>query len=343
MHRRFRAILSLTIVSALALGAPFVRAAVPSNGDELQAFLLASALRSSDLRTRIVWSINGIEQRADGRWYSIETIPIATLVDQTRGSTDPVVLEAMTRRCLASIQPRHVCDPLSFALRWAAVDAENQRAWLAVASILRDRGELDSARAMFRRAALAPAWHESLADLARSLAAAIPPDLPAVQRNDALATTYAKASGTVASQSLVIINTSCKEAQLRVPCERIIETMARDAESLIAIRIAANMAERTALPSATIQAIRQRADAMQWAESLLVRDDSLPDVESGRARIVGSILASGELKALGDVLQQAGIDEREAARRYLASLTPAQKELRKQMSTPLYGTTDSGS
>ncbi len=334
MRRPSHTLLALLVASLLALSARPALAVAPCEDATLHETLLAAGLRSGDLRVRIAWSIDGIEQRAGGRWYSIETMPIATLVDQARGSTDPVVLQMMIPRCAASYHPRDVCDPMSFALRWTAVDAQNQRAWLAVSSLLRDRGEFEAARAMFRRAAEAPAWHESLSDLARSLVAALPTDLSAAQRLDAVLDTNSKAVSAVTFQALSVINASCKDAALQKPCERIVETIARDAESLLAIRMAASMAERTALPETTTRAIRQRADAMQWAAFML-----LPVKTAGDATSVGeTMLSVGERKALEDVLQRAGIDEREAARRYVSSLTPAQLASRKAMSSPPYAT-----
>ena len=245
----------------------------------------------------------------------------------------------MISRCAASFQPRDICDPMSFALRWAAVDAQNQRAWLAISSLLRDRGEFDAARAMFRRAAEAPASHESLSDLARSLAAALPTDLPPARRKVALLDTNARAVSAVLFEALSVINASCKDATLQKPCERIVETMARDAESLFAIQMAASMAERTALPEATTRAIRQRSDAMQWAASMLLPVETTGDVKSAGETMV----SVGERKALEAVLQRAGIDEREAARRYVASLTLGQLNSRKAMSSPPYATFTAGS
>ena len=58
--------------------------------------LVEAARNSADLRLRIVASIDGVED-SGGVYFSHEVIPLETLVEQARGSTDPMVLSMLVR------------------------------------------------------------------------------------------------------------------------------------------------------------------------------------------------------------------------------------------------------
>ena len=72
MRVTLHTLLTLFIASLLMLGARPSLAGSAFEDDTLRTAMLAAGLRSNDLRVRIAWLIDGIEQRGNGNWYSIE-------------------------------------------------------------------------------------------------------------------------------------------------------------------------------------------------------------------------------------------------------------------------------
>lgn len=124
---------------------------------------------SADLRLRLLLSTDGLEQR-DGRMFTKATIPVATLVEQARGSTDPLTLDLLLKRCLDPAAGK-ACDSLDVARRWTQADTQNQAAWIALARGQRDASDIDGAHLTFQRGARASTWHDHEEAAARLIAA----------------------------------------------------------------------------------------------------------------------------------------------------------------------------
>ncbi len=281
--------------------------------------------RSSDLRVRIAYSRDEGLTR-DGGYRMREAIPLETLLEQARGSTDPVVLSLMLDRCDDASRKAGRCDAVDLAHRWTVADTQNQLAWLALSAALAGRGDADGARTTFRRAAEASHWHEHVPETERALVAAAPTSADPRQRAALLLAVVAKALVASSSAYFQTVNTRCKDDDAKDACGRILEVMARDASSLQTLVVAATLArDRSTLPWATVAAIRQRADAMHWAWTLTPESDlrtMTPDELTRAVAEMESLIARGEIETRRRALQRAGLVESEAARRYVATLGP---------------------
>lgn len=291
--------------------------------------ILAKAGRqASDLRVRIVYSLSGIEGK-DGAFRLGEAIPVETLVDQVRGSTDPIVLSLMVDRCSNDLSKAGRCDAVDLARRWTVADTQNQLAWIALATVLANRGDIDAARTAFRRAAQASQWREYYPEIGRALEMAAPQTHDAKERTAMLLAVLTKSFGSLPNVHYQTINNRCKEVELIAACGRILETMSRDARSLMTLTVAAKLATaRNALPPATMNTVQQRADAMHWASLSSVRQfQEEPDSEAEAVRSVSyleALIAHGEIEMLRGYLQRERLGESEAARNYVATLSPEQ-------------------
>ncbi|MGI9024447.1 MAG: hypothetical protein ACR2GP_02505, partial [Burkholderiaceae bacterium] len=174
------------------------------------ARLVEAARKSADLRLRIVASIDGLEDR-DGVYSSHEVIPLETLVEQARGSTDPMVLSMLVGRCSESAKPPR-CDTQDLAERWTVADTQNQKAWLTLAAVLQQKGDLPAARAAFERASRASTWHEHNDDIARVIAATIPRTWPPLARMHGLeATLGIAAARNISPSPFSYLTQQCKD------------------------------------------------------------------------------------------------------------------------------------
>ena len=284
--------------------------------------------QSTDLRVRIVYSLGEIERRDGGDRLS-EAIPVETLVEQSRGSTDPIVLSLLVDRCADDLQKAGHCDAVDLARRWTVADTQNQLAWIALSTALATGGDADAARAAFRRAARASQWHEYHPEVARLLESAAPKAGDPRARAAMLLAIWSKALTGLPSGHDLTINRRCKEAELHEACGRILEVMARDAQSVMALSVATGTATaRSALPPATIAALQQRLDALQWASLMHLgryADDPTSPAEAIRAvAFLETLIAGSEIDTLRRSLQNAGLRESDAARRYVAKLNAEQ-------------------
>lgn len=112
-------------------------------------FVAASA-GSSDLRLRAIFSVSGLEER-NGGFHLHETIPPAG----RRGPRieRPLVLAMLVARCGETPNVQR-CDAIDFARRWTVADTQNQLAWVTLASLPHRRGDRETARTTFERAAV---------------------------------------------------------------------------------------------------------------------------------------------------------------------------------------------
>ena len=105
-----------TFAAAPEIGITAVASTAQEDADEAawNRFVTASA-RSSDLRLRVIFSVDGFEKR-NGGYYLHETIPLESLVDEARGSNDPLVLAMLAARCGEAPNVQR-CDAPSYGKR----------------------------------------------------------------------------------------------------------------------------------------------------------------------------------------------------------------------------------
>lgn len=139
----------------------------------VKAFLLDGS-HASDARLRTFVGMSQVFLDEDVL-PAAQRVPVDTLAEQARGSTDPMVLSLLIQMCgYDRLRPRPTCDPIALARQWTVADTQNQLAWLTLAGTLRWSGEHEAGRAAFLRAAQASIWHESYDDGSRLIAAAAP-------------------------------------------------------------------------------------------------------------------------------------------------------------------------
>lgn len=319
--------------AAVGLALLVVRPALAQQGLDVQAGAAWSRMeevgrQSSDLRVKILYSLGAFEFR-DGVFHLNEVIAIETLVDEAGGSTDPVVLSLLIDRCRDDLRKAGRCDAVDLARRWTVADTQNQLAWVVLATVLANRGDVDDARVAFRRGAQASQWHEYYPEIARSLASVMPKTDDSKTRAALLLAVVTKSFAGLPSGHYQTISNRCKEVALRDACGRILETMSRDAQSLMTINLAAVLANvRQALPPMTIANLQQRADAMRWAASLNAGrflDDGSNEAElASDIAYLEALIARTEIDVLRRSLQDRGLRESEAARNYVATLSAEQ-------------------
>ena len=302
-------------------------ASTPEEHADAQSWdrFVAAGVKSADLRLRIAFSIDGLQER-NGGYFWHEAIPLETLVEQARGSTDPLVLAMLFGRCSADepakAPPR--CDALDFARRWTVADTQNQLAWVTLAGELQRRGDFDAARTTFIRAAQASLWHEHYDDVARVIARALPQALTPRERYGGLILALGtSAARTVSLVPFRYLRTACKEPATGAACGSILETAFRDGETLFVLASSARLAEAAGLSDEAVRARTQRSDAMYWALTQFPFPERAElDDPSVAARAVDQAehrLALGELGWGRFLLQQSGVTEADAAARYAAS------------------------
>lgn len=320
------AMLATTVAAFAAapeIGIPTVASTSQEEADEAawNRFVAASA-KSSDLRLRVIFSVDGLEKRNDG-FYLHESIPLESLVDQARGSNDPLVLAMLAARCGETPNVQR-CDALDFARRWTVADTQNQLAWVALASELQRRGDSDAARAAFERAAQASVWHEQYADMARAIARALPRTLTPRERLRALHGALATAAArSVSMEPYGYLRAACKEPSTRDACARILETMFRDGDTLIGTAVSARLAQAAGLLDDAVRARKQRFNATYWAVMQFpVLEDAELDDPAVLARAVdqvGQRVELGEMRWGQRLLLQSGVSEPDAAARFVAA------------------------
>ncbi len=277
---------AIVAACALVVSAPTIAAAYPPpSSDETvvptprqqQAQDRFEALRervghSADLRLRIVHSFTielvSVPSEAGPVFGPVthESLSPAELYEQARGTTDPLALDLLLHRCEGTPER---CDRVDLARRWTVADTQNPLAWLALADVLRSRGDDPEARDAFVRAALASHWHEHAWDVSRLVADAAPRDLPPLERLGW--TLHAATIGfAVVDTNLHTAYFYCREGgrvggPLREACLTIAATMMRDGDSLMTVLMAPKLAAAAGAADDVVGAYRQRADALYWA------------------------------------------------------------------------------
>jgi len=297
--------------------------------------------RSSDLRLRILFSMNGEieeERRPDNGLYAKERISAADLYAQARGSTDPLVLDLLLVRCGFATKTRAACDREDLARRWTVADTQNQLAWLTLAAVLKEKGDLDGARGAFLRAAEASRWHEHIVETRRLVASAAPHDETVAMAN-AFRADAVNVSGLATPYSaLSLLGAFCKEADpMRAACARILAVLVRDTDAMIALTLAVPYAMRANVAAPVVATYREEADAMHWAllESVPKGDVLEPTDEATARRDALSwqqLIDAGERRRAERFLLENHVTRQEAAARFVAGLSPEQKKQRAEMS-----------
>lgn len=285
--------------------------------------LVEAARNSADLRLRIVASIDGVED-SGGVYFSHEVIPLETLVEQARGSTDPMVLSMLVGRCSEPAKPPR-CDAQDLAERWTVADTQNQKAWLTLAAVLQQKGDVPAARAAFERASRASTWHEHNDDIARVIAASIPRSWPPLARMHGLeAALGIAAARTISPSPFSYLTQQCRDSLMRAQCGQILETMFRDGNDLFSLSISSKVAAIAHIPDDTVKLRQQKFNATYWAliheaESAVSEPTEAADVARAVARLEERI-AFGEMRYGQRALERSAVAEADAASRFASRL-----------------------
>lgn len=300
--------------------------------------LISARRKSGDFRLRILYSMSAeIERRPDDNGlYGKELITSAELYEQARGSTDPVALDLLIRRCGYRTKTEDRCDRVALARRWAEVDAQNVVAWLALSGALHDRGRTDDARAAFHSATRAAQWHDHFNDVARLVARSIPNDFTAPERGAALMEALMKAHLASPIETIQVVNVNCKRIEARDDCARLVETMSRDADTVLVVSMTPRMAQRAGVPADRLAFYQQKADAAQWSSRRMHESASPFSDEDGLSAVrhvawLQSLIDDGELKRVDRARMEVGVTEAEAASRYVATMSRDQLRNREQV------------
>ena len=295
--------------------------------------------RGGTLRERLAFSgYLDVDERAAPLLR--ERIRLEELVDSARGENDPVVLQLLLHRCLTA-RSRGQCDTVAVARRWTDVDGLNQVAWLGLAAALQVAGDVAGERAAALRAAAAPAWRSGYTTVWRALAGDLPRGLAPAERL-ALLSQRGAAASLVQLDIGMSLNRLCKvdEPDTRRACTALIETMARDGETLMEATLVSMIARRGNFDAQRLREFQRRSDALHWAvmqgiprEATLFEIDDTPSVRAELARI-DAFLLIGEIRYAERQLGALSVSEVEAAARYVATLPPGAGKLRIERVTP---------
>ena len=140
----------------------------------------------------------------------------------------------------------------------------------------------------------------------------------------ALMFAYGKAAAV--PMPLQTIGAACRGApELQGACARIVQTMARDADTLLELSSAAVFGTRTTAPPTLVAAARSEADAAHWTmRSLMPQYDAdRPRDAEDDARLQRQV-ELGERRFYRRLREDAGVGDAEAAKRYVATLSKEQ-------------------
>ena len=289
---------------------------------------------STDLALRAIYSVGGLEEHPDHTFHQHENVPIATLVDLARGSTDPLLLDVLVARC----GKRTRCDRVDLAARWTLADTENQVAWLTLASVRADASDRSGARVAFLRAAQASVWHGHYGDALRRADRALPADLAAPLRATTLRMIFARSALALPFPALRALSAFCKEDadDVRAACATIVRTIERDADELLSLRMAEFAAVSARMDAQAVERDRQKVDALRWATAETAPlgaeawDPSDPTETSSLRAAIQQLerrIAMGERPYLEAFLREAHVSDADAAKRYEASRPQGQSDV----------------
>ena len=287
-----------------------------AESNRILASMAASNVRLDLLFTMGRWSpATGLESNAD------HEARIITLVERTRGETDPVVLMQLADKCRV-VTKTSVCDREAIARRWIEADTQNQVAWLSLVAVQRARGQVDEARSTFRRAAEASMWRTYERELGQAALAAIPRELPLSTRADAsirvLAFSYLHILPVWQE-----INQDCKDPALRSACSRVLEVASRDARDALSLRSVYRLSETLELDPLLIEQ-RQRVIYLVVAGARSRREPAYPfaPLDDADSRLVigmvDEVLTMGERESGRLALRRAGLSDDAAFQREAA-------------------------
>ena len=279
--------------------------------------------RSGDLRRRILFSLKVIDD--EQRLRVEEIIALADLIEAARGSTDPIVLQLLLDRCRDKIKHSR-CDAVDLAQRWVVADAQNQLAWIELATVLEQAGDLRGSEEAWSRAGRASTFRDHYFPVVRIILHALPADPdPRVHFADLI--TAIGIGAAVRTDWPVDTSKGCKSEARRPVCAWIADTVFRDGDSFMALLIAQDITRRTAQSEALAAARKQTVQALLWA-SLLQSEAIDPDTIdftdraklSAAIRVLEQLIERGAVAAHRDALREMHLSDAEASERYHAWL-----------------------
>ena len=174
-------------------------------------------------------------------------------------------------------------------------------------------------------------WHEHYDDVARMIARALPGTLAPRERlfglDAVLGTSAARTMSMIPYQYL---RAACKEYTTRDACTRILDTIFRDGDTLVATSFSWRLAQDAGFSDEPVRARKQRYDATWWT----LTQFSAPEGAEldDPAMLANAVDAAEQRIKLGEIgwgqrlLQQSGVSEAEAAARYVAARASRQPQ-----------------
>jgi hypothetical protein len=183
------------------------------------------------------------------------------LVSEALSTSDPRVAALATQLC-DTAPPEHAaaCSSMS-AARWAAIDAENVQAWLAVAAEALERSDIRTAREALGRAAQSRTSRLIWSDLMPLSNSAMLRSLPPVERQ-VLAADLIGVGSLLVNNGLLAISRLCSNDALNGPqrrqeCSAIAGLMIEHGDTLMEHGIGIGLARRAGWPAERVDALAE--------------------------------------------------------------------------------------
>lgn len=309
-------------------------------GDEREAHvrwnrLVAVKVQGDDPRLRIGLSFPTFENEPPPLG-NIPPVGASTMISDYGDSADPVVLALLAWRCMKDDDRSLRVQALPVAERWTEVEPANHLAWLVLATLQWQAGDPQAAIETMRRGAGASSWREYETAFAVPAADAITgPYFTPRQRLCALGTVQYLMIGRLADCTVGFFHEAAQDITLRPLIVKLLAAQWRDGDSPYALWSCGTDAATAGLDAATIAERTQRSDAYWWMR-VSRRTEGIPpwppnaECEAMFERIRREWIV-GERQLLLEALAEAGIDEGEAARRYVAGLDAHGRDLRERL------------
>jgi len=330
-----------SLLASLAVAAAFPIAAPAQNGDPgpvdpvAQASARHAAIeeagrRSGDLQLRILFAqrISDADPAGAGK----DAIPLATLIDNAKGSSDPLVLQLLLDRCRD--QPKTpACDPVDLARRWVAADAQNVVGWIELAAVLDRSGDEQGADDAWTRAGRASTFRDPGNAVARKLWAQFADGDDLQERYlDLVYVTGVTAA--VMQPWLMDAKIGCRREARRSACASVADVAFRDADSIAGLQFARLLTAQSGGPEWLRRSRQQSEEALQWARLHALRDGDFDEIASlddetlaSVDRTMQKLVEKGDLAVARDELRERRVSDAEGAKLYALDMAALMKRL----------------
>jgi hypothetical protein len=288
--------------------------------------------RSNDLRLRVLFSQR--ESRApDGSPFE-DVIPLSSLIESARGSSDPLVLELLLDRCRgpgdASSNP---CDAVDLAQRWVTADTQNAIAWIELSAVLASAGDRMGADDAFVHAGRASTFREPTRAIAQAIFAKLPDsDDP---RARYLNLSYALGRAAAIPMSwMVDTRDACRRETNHLACAHIADIAFRDADTIFGLQFARMLTAQAHEAEWVHRSRQQTEEALLWAQAefgLAFEADQAMALDEAALvkinRVLEKVVAKGDAAAARDALREQHLSDAEGSAHYAAYMAKMMHQL----------------